>query len=157
MKIDFLIKALPINNFHDLILKNNEELKLLGAAWITVDAEPGYPCRVSLLDAKVGERVLAVSFCHHNVNSPYKASGPIFVREKASIVKLGINEIPKMLRHRLLSVRAYSSQKLMIGSGVVQGTELESAIESQFQNSEVEYIHIHNANPGCFNCSVHRA
>jgi len=157
MKIDFLIKALPLDSFHDLMLKNNEELKLLGAAWTTVDAEPGYPCRVSLSDAKVGERVLAVSFCHHNVNSPYKASGPIFVREKASRVKLGINEIPKMLRHRLLSVRAYSSQKLMIGAGVVQGAELESAIDSQFQNGEVEYIHIHNATPGCFNCSVHRA
>jgi len=56
--------------------KNNEELKLLDAAWITVDTEPGYPCRVSLSDAKVGERVLAVSFSHYNVNSPYRASGP---------------------------------------------------------------------------------
>jgi len=156
MKIDFLIRGLPIDSFHDLMLKNNEELKLLDAAWITVDTEPGYPCRVSLSDAKVGERVLAVCFSHHNVNSPYKASGPIFVREKASIVKLGINEIPKMLRYRLLSIRAYSSQKLMIGAGVVQGKELEAAIDSQFQNSEVEYIHIHNASPGCFNCSVHR-
>jgi hypothetical protein len=157
MTTDFLIKALAKDSFHELMHKGNDELTLMGAAWVTVDAEPGYPCRVSLADAAIGERVLALSFCHHNVNSPYKASGPIFVRENASTVKLNINEVPKMLRHRLLSIRAYNSQNLMIGAEVIQGTEIESAIDRQFQNSDVEYIHIHNANPGCFNCSVHRA
>ncbi|MGF1698700.1 DUF1203 domain-containing protein [Vibrio lamellibrachiae] len=157
MTIKFLIKALTEDNFHELMIKNKKELKLLGAAWVTVDAEPGYPCRVSLLDAKIGERVLALSFFHHNVDSPYRASGPIFVREKAQTAKLNIDEVPKMLRHRLLSLRAYDSGKLMIGAEVVQGKELESAIDRQFQNKDVEYIHIHNANPGCFNCSVHRA
>ena len=157
MKTNFLIKALTIDSFNELILKNNDELKLADAAWLNVDAEPGYPCRVSLMDAKIGERVLALSFCHNDVNSPYKASGPIFVRENALTVKLNINEVPKMLRHRLLSVRAYNSQKLMIGAQVTQGIELESAIGKQFQNRRVEYIHIHNANPGCFNCSVYRA
>ncbi|MFM2485616.1 DUF1203 domain-containing protein [Celerinatantimonas yamalensis] len=157
MTTNFLIKALTTDSFHELMLKNNDELKLFDAAWFTVDAEPGYPCRVSLTDAKIGERVLALSFCHHNVNSPYKASGPIFVREKAQMAKLDINEVPEMLRHRLLSVRAYNSGKLMIGAEVVQGKVLESAIDRQFQNRDVEYIHIHNANPGCFNCSVYRA
>ncbi|WP_372771582.1 DUF1203 domain-containing protein [Pseudoalteromonas sp.] len=157
MTTNFLIKALAKDNFHELMLKDNEKLSISEAVWITVDAEPGYPCRVSLSDAKIGERVLALSFCHHNVNSPYRASGPIFVREKAQMANLDINEIPKMLRHRLLSVRAYNSENLMIGAEVVQGKELEFAIDRQFQNSDVEYIHIHNAIPGCFNCSVHRA
>jgi len=70
---------------------------------------------------------------------------------------LDINEVPEMLRHRLLSIRAYSSGHLMTGAEVVQGKELESAIDRQFQNMNVEYIHIHNANPGCFSCSVFRA
>jgi len=157
MKIDFLIKGIPSDSFHEFMVKNNEELKLVDATWFIVDADPGYPCRVSLSDAKIGERVLALSFCHHDVNSPYKASGPIFVRENAPLVKLDINEVPKMLKHRLLSVRAYNSKKLMIGAEVVQGSGLELTIDKQFNNSQVEYIHIHNANPGCFNCSVHRA
>lgn len=157
MTTKFLIKALAKDYFDEIMLQNNEKLEVCNAVWITVDAEPGYPCRVSLSDAKVGERVLAIPFCHHNVNSPYRASGPIFVREKAQIAKLKINEVPEMLRHRLLSIRAYNSEKLMIGAEVVQGKKLESAIERQFQNSEVEYMHIHNAKPGCFNCSVYRA
>jgi len=157
MTIKFLIKALTKDNFHELMLKEDEELKVSHAVWLTVDADPGYPCRVSLSDAKIGERVLALSFCHHNVDSPYRASGPIFVREKAQMAKLDINEVPEMLRHRLLSVRSYNSGNLMVGAEVVHGKELKSAIDRQFQNSDVEYIHIHNANPGCFNCSVYRA
>jgi hypothetical protein len=157
MTIKFLINALPKDKFHELLSKNDEELKASHAAWLTVDTYPGYPCRVSLSDAKIGERVLALSFYHHNVNSPYRSSGPIFVREKAQMAKLDINEVPEMLRHRLLSIRGYNLGKLMIEAEVVQGKELESAIERQFQNRDVEYIHIHNANPGCFNCSVYRA
>ena len=157
MKIDFLIKALNENDFYELMLKNDEELKIANATWITVDEEPGYPCRVSLKDAKIGERVLALSFCHHNVNSPYMSSGPIFVREKAKMAILDINDVPNMLRDRSLSLRAYNNDSIMIGAEVVQGKELESAFHRKFQNRDVKYIHIHNANPGCFNCSVYRA
>ena len=155
--IKFQITALNKDNFHELMLKNTEELKVAHAVWLTVDNEPGYPCRVSLSDAKIGERVLALPYCHHNVNSPYRASGPIFVREHAQRVKLNVNEVPEMLRHRLLSVRAYSVENFMIEAEVLQGQDLESAIDRQFQNKDAEYIHIHNANPGCFNCSVYRA
>ena len=157
MSTEFLITALATDNFDELTLKNDEELKLYHAKWLIVDEDPGYPCRVSLIDAKIGERVLSLSYFHHNVNSAYRASGPIFVRENAQTVELEVNEVPKMLRHRLLSIRAYDAEKIMLGAEVIEGTELESAIDRQFQNSEVEYIHIHNANPGCFSCSVYRA
>ena len=157
MSTKFLITALDADNFDELILKDDEELKHYHAKWLIVDEDPGYPCRVSLSDAKIGERVLSLSYFHHNVNSAYRASGPIFVRENAQTVVLQVNEVPKMLRHRLLSVRSYNSGNLMVGAEVVHGKELKSAIDRQFQNSDVEYIHIHNANPGCFNCSVYRA
>ncbi|MFP6808747.1 MAG: DUF1203 domain-containing protein [Pseudomonadales bacterium] len=157
MTTNFQIKAVSKNRFDDFTQLNEVELERKFAKWITVDVNPGYPCRVSLIDAIVGERVLALPFRHHNVESPYRASGPIFVREHAKTAKLEVNEIPEMLRQRLLSVRAYDTTRFMIGAEVVQGVELALAIERQFLNSEVEYIHLHNANPGCFNCSVYRA
>jgi hypothetical protein len=166
MAIKFLIKGLLKNQFDEFIKLNEQELRVRELTnkksisqhvkWITVNANPGFPCRVSLIDAYIGEKVLALSFNHHSVDSPYNASGAIFIREHAQDVVLGINEIPNMLRHRLLSVRSYDSDNMMIGAEVLQGKELECVIDKQFQNSEVEYIHIHNANPGCFNCSVHR-
>ena len=156
MAINFIIKALNKDLFSQYLNKTDHELNAVGAQWLTADSHPGYPCRVSLADAKLGERVLALSFCHHDVNSPYKASGPIFVREEAETVSFKVNEVPTMLRHRLLSIRAYNSKGLMISADTVQGTALETVIQQQFQNSAVEYIHIHNAGPGCFVCSVQR-
>lgn len=155
--VNFQIKGLSKHEFDGFTSLNDKALASQSAQWILVDKSPGYPCRVSLTDAKVGERVLALPYLHHDVASPYRASGPIFVAEQAITAKLAINEIPDMLRHRLLSVRAYNATAIMIGAEVIPGVELELAIERFFQQSDVEYIHIHNAKPGCFNCSVHRA
>ncbi|WP_154222957.1 DUF1203 domain-containing protein [Marinicella rhabdoformis] len=157
MTVKFIIKALNQEIFSEYLSKSDNELKTLGAQWLTVDVNPGYPCRVSLTDAKLGEWVLALSFCHHDVNSPYRATGPIFVRAQAITANLNVNEVPTMLRHRLLSVRAYNTKKMMIDAETLEGSSLEGAIESMFHNSQIEYIHIHNAGPGCFNCSVYRA
>ncbi|WP_125721965.1 DUF1203 domain-containing protein [Pseudoalteromonas rubra] len=157
MKTDFRINGIDKHSFSELLSLNEQELENHNAKWITADANPGYPCRVSLIEANIGERVLALPYLHHNADSPYRASGPIFVRENAIKAKLNINEIPEILRERLLSIRAYNKQQIMIHAEILQGAELEPGIRKQLLNHEVEYIHIHNANPGCFNCSVHRA
>jgi Protein of unknown function (DUF1203) len=68
-----------------------------------------------------------------------------------------VNEIPKMLLHRLLSVRAYDAEGMIIGARVVKGTELETIIQSSFADERASYLHIHNAAPGCYNCAVVRA
>ena len=157
MTIDFRIQAIQKEKFQALLVMNDEELITHHAKWVSVESEPGYPCRVSLEDAKVGEQVLGLSFTHHDVDSPYRASGPIFVRKDAKTASPEINEIPEMFRHRSLSVRAYDTHHYMIDADVVQGQLLKQSIENLFQDKKVEYIHIHNAHPGCFNCAVYRA
>ena len=157
MKTDFQFQALSKTIFKPLMDMDDEQLNTRDARWILVDSEPGYPCRVSLVDASVGERVLALSFFHHDVKSPYRASGPIFVREHATKATPAVNEIPTMLLNRKLSIRAYNSEHLLIEAEVTNGTELESSIRKLFKNENAAYLHIHNASPGCFNCSVHRA
>ena len=157
MNQNFKIIGIHKEQFISLLDDESKNSMTKNTKWLTADSKPGFPCRVSLVDAEVGEKVLALSFVHHDVKSPYKASGPIFIRENAESAALKVNEVPKMLRHRLLSIRAYNSEEMMIEADVTQGTELETIIEKQFQNNDVKYIHIHNANPGCFNCAVHRA
>jgi hypothetical protein len=45
----------------------------------------------------------------------------------------------------------------MCDAAIFQGEDnLIKGINSFFENPEISYIHIHNANPGCFNCSVER-
>ena len=157
MSSDFQITALPVEKFAHLFSMDDEELASHGARRLTVDQVPGYPCRVSLMDAPIGERVILMPFRHHEVDSPYQSAGPIFVRETAQTAKPGVNEIPLMLHHRLLSVRAYDEAAMMKGARVVEGRLLKETINEFFTNSDIAYLHLHNAGPGCFNCVVQRA
>ena len=124
---------------------------------MVVDAKPGYPCRVSLADAEVGETVILLTHTHHEVESPYRASGPIFVRQGAAAAGLAPGEVPAMLLHRQLSLRAYDAGAMMVRSEVLDGSELEAAIGRCFADPQIAYLHVHNARPGCYNCRVERA
>ncbi len=68
-----------------------------------------------------------------------------------------MGEVPEMLRHRLLSVRAYDREAMLIGAEVVNGTDLDATVRGLFANEAVAYLHVHNARPGCYNCRVVRA
>lgn len=157
MNMSFQFNALEKKLFTDYFTMTDAELDSAGVVMIEVDASPCYPCRVSLQDAVIGERILAISFEHHAVNSPYRSTGPIFVREIAETAALAVNQVPKMLRHRLLSVRGYDSKHMMIEADTTMGNDIETVLHTRLANKRVEYIHIHNAGPGCFNCTVTRA
>ena len=153
----FQFIALPSEQFVSLSSQSDAELQAIGARRMVVDEKPGFPCRVSLADAEVGETVLLLPFTHHDVSSPYRASGPIFIRIGARTANPAVDEIPTMFRHRLLSLRAYDAAAMMVGAEVVNGSDLEDAIRRLFANESVSYLHIHNAQPGCYNCRVVRA
>jgi len=156
MGVNFNIRGLDHNLFSKYFSMSGAELEKIGAYLFMADKNPCYPCRVSLQDAEVGETVLAIMYEHHSVQSPYKSTGPIFIRKEVETATLGINVIPKMLMHRLLSIRGYSSEALMVEAEIVEGSGLETILEKQFRNDAVHYIHIHNAGPGCFNCKVNK-
>lgn len=157
MNVDFQIVPLASKMFSPYFRMSAEELRSIGAYTFQSDEDPCYPCRVSLKDAQIGETVLALEYEHHAVKSPYRSSGPIFVRENADEAKLKTNEIPDMLNHRLLSVRSYNVDGLMVAADTTRGSDLRNILNQQFEIEVVKYIHIHNASPGCFNCTVKRA
>lgn len=156
MKHQFQIIGLDSAHFVDLMHQSDAVLKSHNAYWLIADESPAYPCRVSLKDAEIGERVLACNFQHHAVNTPYRASGPIFIREGAVTADLEVNQIPQVLHNRQLSLRAYAASQLMVDACVVTGSAVTEAIENMFADSDVAYIQIHNAGPGCFSCEVKR-
>lgn len=157
MKNSFQVVPVEYERFAPLFELDDAALKELGARRVTVAAKPGYPCRASLVDAEVGETALLIPYVHHDTCSPYRASGPIFVRRDAGTARPGVNEVPVMLRHRLLSLRAYDGSGIMQDAEVTKGTELEAAIDRLFEGPGISYLHVHNAGPGCFNCRVERA
>ena len=66
------------------------------------------------------------------------------------------NEIPTMLLHRYLSLRVYDDRGMMIDAKTVEGINLEGAIQNIFSNATAQYIQVHNARPGCYNCQIDR-
>ena len=157
MLSNFKFIAVDKKEFDLFMNLNDEELEAHQAKWLTVDEYPGYPCRVSLEDARIGERVLFLPYWHHDVKSAYKAMGTVLVRENANTTKLQVNQVPQMLLHRLLSIKAYDSNNMMVDHDIAQGSELEYKLKEQFKNINVEYIHLHYASPGCFCSQVNRA
>lgn len=153
---NFQITALQYPQFYNLFKLNDEELKDVGAVRMTVDKKPGFPCRVSLQDAEIGEEVILLPYQHHQCNSPYQAKGAIFVRKNALTAALGVNDIPKMLDHRLLSIRAYNESGMMKEAHVSEGKSIKDVLIKTFTNKEISYVHIHNAKQGCYHCCAER-
>ena len=152
----FRISGLAREPFAEFFELEDQALAARGARRVISDAKPGYPCRVSLADAEIGERLILLPYTHQPADSPYRASGPIFVRETAVEARPAVGEVPLFLRHRLLSCRAYDEGGMMIGAEVAEGHELEAVIDRFFADSNVESIHVHNARPGCYNCRIDR-
>ncbi|MEO1172005.1 MAG: DUF1203 domain-containing protein [Myxococcota bacterium] len=153
----FLIEALSETPFAKWFGASSEALADRGIERVVADTEPGYPCRVSFRDARVGESLLLLNYTHHDVATPYRSSHAIFVIEGATRARPLPGEIPEVLARRLMSVRAFDRAGNMIHADVVDGVALRSCIEGCFDRSDVDYLHLHNARPGCFAARVVRA
>jgi hypothetical protein len=154
--MEFQILALDNQIFNSFFELKDNELQKIGGKRLIVDEKPGYPCRVSLEDAEIGEEVILVPFEFHDTKSPYQAKGPIFIRKGVPTKKLDINEIPKILHHRLLSFRGYDKSGFMKSAITEEGNKTKEIIEKIFENEQIDYIHVHNSSPGCYNCKVVR-
>jgi Protein of unknown function (DUF1203) len=152
----FRILGLPAQPFIELFTLSDAELAARGAVRRIADARPGFPCRVSLTDAEPGQPVVLVHFEHHAVASPYRASHAIYVRPGEATYD-AVDQVPDMLRSRLLSVRAFNADGMMTGADVVDGPALEGAITGLFANARAAYLHVHFAKPGCYAARIERA
>ena len=154
--MSYRITGLSPDLFAHLWPLDDASLDMQAIRRVVADNDRGFPCRVSLDNASAGETLLLLPFQHHDVAGPYRAGGPIFVREQATQAAVFVDRIPDTFLRRLLSVRAYDASGWMQASEVVEGTQLIQAIEAFFQREEVDYLHLHNARPGCFAARVDR-
>lgn len=154
--MDLRYLGLKSADFSHLFGLSDAELVGRGIRRMIAKEKPGFPCRVTLDDAEPGEPVLLLPFEHHPARSPYRASGPIFVREGDMPTFDGSGEVPSALRERLLSVRAYDAQGMMVDAEVIEGADVVPLLERLFQRPDAAYAHIHFARRGCYACRVER-
>jgi hypothetical protein len=152
--MSFRITGLPAENFDHLFALDDAELAAQGA--VRRKAPGAVPCRISLTDATPGEDVILTNYEHHAVDSPYRMRFAIYVR-KGEATYDAIGEIPEQLRKRTLAVRAFDKDGMMVERELVEGTELESAIERLLALPSAAYLHAHFAAPGCYAARIDRA
>jgi hypothetical protein len=155
--MSFRIAGLPAEHFAHLFALSDTELAQQGAVRRVADGRsPGYPCRVSLTDSRPGDELLLVNYEHHPVASPYRMRFAIYVR-KGEETYDRIGEVPEQLRIRTLAVRAFDAGAMMVGCELVDGHDLEAAIERQLAEPRAAYLHVHFATAGCYAARVERA
>ena len=154
--MDFRITGLSPEPFKPLFAMDDAALAHLGAHRTIADDATSFPCRVSVAHAVPGEELILLSFEHQGAHSPYRAAGPVFVRKAATSAFDAVNVIPDPVRARLLSVRAYDAQDLIVDADVVDGSVLERLIEKFLEREDVAYLHVHYARRGCYACRIDR-
>jgi Protein of unknown function (DUF1203) len=159
--MDFRITGLPAEPFLPFFAMTDAELLARCALRVVAaaaDAPLMQPCRVSLRDSVPGEVSILLHHEHHAAPaSPYRASGPIYVRQGATETASFVNHVPAQQRIRLLSVRAYDAEGMMVDAEVAPGTDLEAVIARLLGRTGVAYLHAHNAKRGCYSCRIDRA
>ncbi|HET6159582.1 MAG TPA: DUF1203 domain-containing protein [Dongiaceae bacterium] len=153
--MSFRISGLPAEPFLHLFALSDAELRHQGAVR-KIAEDSGYPCRISLTDAKAGDEVILVNYEHQGADTPYRSRHAIYVRKGERRYE-SAGEIPEQLRKRLLSVRAFDAEGMMVTADVTEGKMLEPLIDKFFVDDQVAYIHLHYARQGCYAARVDRA
>lgn len=155
--MSFQIQPLPADAFTELSALSEEELTRRLVQRRVADSSPGYPCRVSLEDARSGETVFLLNHTHHAAATPFRASHAIYVREGVRSAVLPQGEVPDMIRQRIISLRAFDRDGMLVNAEVMDGIDVAAGIETLFGHPCTEYIHLHFAKQGCFAARVERA
>jgi len=152
----FQIVGLSPTPFEPLFALSSDELSTRGMRRVRASAGAGYPCRVSLADADAGDELLLLPYEHQAANSPYRASGPIYVKVGARQRTMAVGAIPESVRRRQISLRAYDADDMIVAAEVCAGESVGAEIERLLADPAVRYLHLHNAKRGCYSCLVRR-
>ena len=101
--------------------------------------------------------MLLLPYLHQAAASPYRASGPAYVRRGVRQRSLAVDEVPTNIGSRLISLRAYAAAHMRVAANVCDGSLAGADIDAHFEQPEVAYIHLRFAKRGCFSCQVLRA
>lgn len=148
-------RGLSPEPFRPLFELGEAQLQARGMRRVIADADWGFPCRVSLGDAAKGETLLLLPYTHQPADTPYRASGPIFVR-KCAAKAYDSGALPPVFRRRMLSVRAYDADGMMLAADLALGDDAEALFASLLAWEDAAYLHVHNAKRGCYAARVER-
>ena len=153
----FRITGLSPEPFRHLYGLSEAALAEKGVVRRIVGTDSGFPDRIEMREGRPGEVFLLLNHVCQTADSPYRAMHAIYVRDGAERAYDKVDEVPEVMRKRLLSLRGFDADGMIVEADVVLGTDVEGVIERLFANPEVAYIHAHNAKQGCYSGRIDRA
>ncbi len=153
----FQVSPLPAETFSHLFGLSDEDLDTRGIVVRRAGEGDRFPCRVSLRDARPGERALLLNYEHQDADTPYRSRYAIFVIEGAEQAEPAPGELPEVFNGCPLAVRAFSSTGMLLEAGLGVGDAVRPVIERLLANPDAAYLHVHNAMHGCYSARVDRA
>lgn len=154
--MDFRILGLDPAPFRPMFSMTDATLREHGVLRVRIDSPRSAPDRVTLDDAAPGETVLLLNYVYLDVDTPYRGTHAIYIREADAERFDRVNEVPKALRGRMLSVRAFDTAGMMVDADLVDGDQVEPLIERLFAHPETTYLQVHFAKRGCYAARVER-
>jgi hypothetical protein len=151
----YRIAGLDPAKFALLWAMDDDELARHGARRVTADADRGFPCRVTLEDARGGEPLMLVHHVHHDVAGPYRSAFAIFVRQEAEQA-VYVDECPPCFDGRTLSLRAFDEAGALAEARLAAPGEAGAAIRALLADPGIAHINAHNAAAGCFAARIER-
>jgi len=158
--MSFRVSGLSVTEFAPLFALSDGELLARGFRRCRAP-EDGMrmPCRVSLRFTPEGETAILLAYTHQPApHSPFRASGPIFVREAARETFDRVDALPQALADSAaLSLRAYDAGDMMVDADIVPGSGARPVIDRLLARGDVAYLHAHFAPRGCYLARIDRA
>ena len=154
--MSYVVKGLDPEPYLPLFGLTDEDLAERGVVRMTVSSS-SFPCRVSLTDREIGEKVLLLNHVSHDVAGPYRASHAIFVTEGETERGEFVDCVPPVFETRMLSLRGFDKDGMMADAILAGPGEADASIRKLFRNPAVDTIHAHNATRGCFSAKIERA
>lgn len=151
----YRISGLSPDDFAPLFALDDDALAARNARRVTAQTEHGYPCRVSLEDARAGDPLILLHHTSHDVATPYRSAYAIYVREGAVPANY-IDETPPVFEGRSLGLRGFDTDGTLRDARLALPGEADARIRDLLANPDIAYIHAHNAAHGCFAARIDR-
>lgn len=154
--MSYRITGLDHEPFAELFDMEDTALAERGAMRVVAAADKGWPCRISLEDAKAGEELILLNHLSHDVATPYRSVYAIYVRKAAKTAAEFVDETPPVFEGRPMAFRAFDTHGMLRNAALALPGQADHKIRELFAQDEIAYIHAHNAAHGCFSARIER-
>ena len=129
---------------------DTDALIAAGAIRVTADQPNAFPCRITLEDAEPGEALLLLNHVSADVETPFRASHAIYIREGAEAASHYVDTVPPFVARRTISLRGFDAAGMIRAAALATSGEADTGIRGLLEDKEIAHVDIHAAAWGCF-------